>query len=242
MAATKISLKLFIDKKSEIVLFAEASKEFVDFLFNVFTLPFGNITRILKDKGMGGCLPSLFNSIENLSDAYFLPDQPKEFVLNPVVAVPGPKVPLLLPQVESYKSRESSRFCGSCGNFQIEEKLNYNTRLCASCSTASVTTRFPEGFASPSSSSDEGYVKGMVIYMVMDDLEVKPMVNISFVTLLTQFNIQDVGNIEEKVVQLGINEGVKLLKASLRSKTVLTDVFLRAENLATEVSIKDEGV
>jgi len=241
MAATKISLKLVIDKKSESVLFAEASKEFVDFLFNVFTLPFGHITRILKDKGMGGCLPSLFNSIENLSDAYFLPDQPKDFVLNPVVAVPGPKVPLLLPHIESIKSGALSYFCSYCRNYQIEGKLYYNTRLCASC-TASVKTRFPDGFASPAFSSGEGYVKEMVTYMVMDDLEVKPTVNISFVTLLSQFNVEDVGDIEEKVVQLGINEGVQLLKSSLRSKTVLTDVFLRAENLATEVSVKDEGV
>jgi hypothetical protein len=76
MAPTKISLKLVMDKKSERVLFAEANKEFMDFLFNFLTLPFGNITEILKEKGMGGCLPSLFKSIENLSDAYFLPDQP----------------------------------------------------------------------------------------------------------------------------------------------------------------------
>jgi len=66
MAATKIILKLFIDKKCKRVLFAESNKDFVDFLFNVFTLPFGKITAILKEKGMGGCLPSLFKSIEHL--------------------------------------------------------------------------------------------------------------------------------------------------------------------------------
>jgi hypothetical protein len=53
MAATKIILKLFIDKKCKRVLFAESNKYFVDFLFNVFTLPFGKITAILKEKGMG---------------------------------------------------------------------------------------------------------------------------------------------------------------------------------------------
>jgi hypothetical protein len=42
--------------------------------------------------------------------------------------------------------------------------------------------------------------------MVMDDLEVKPMFNISFLTLLNQFNVEHVGAIEEKVVELGLNE------------------------------------
>ncbi|GLT68755.1 hypothetical protein SLA2020_409600 [Shorea laevis] len=66
---TKVSLKLFTDKKSRRVLFAEANKEFVDFLFSIFTLPVGAVTRLLKEAGggMAGCLPSLYQSIENMS-------------------------------------------------------------------------------------------------------------------------------------------------------------------------------
>jgi hypothetical protein len=45
MAATKVSvsLKLLIEKKSQRVLFAEAEKKFVDFLFSIFTLPLGTV-------------------------------------------------------------------------------------------------------------------------------------------------------------------------------------------------------
>ncbi|KAM4094087.1 hypothetical protein ACJW30_06G169300 [Castanea mollissima] len=75
-------------------------------------------------------------------------------------------------------------------------------------------------------SSGGGYVKGVVTYMIMDDLEVKPMSTISSITLLNKFNVKQLGDLEEKVVELGMEEGVKLLKASLRSKNVLTDVFL----------------
>jgi len=48
MAATKVSLKLFIDKKRQRVLYAEADKDFVDFLFSIFTLPLGVVTRLLQ--------------------------------------------------------------------------------------------------------------------------------------------------------------------------------------------------
>jgi hypothetical protein len=78
MAATKVSLKLFIDKKSHRVIFAEADKEFVDFLFSIFSMPVGAITRLLKEGGgMVGSLPGLYRSIENLSFSYIQPGKDK---------------------------------------------------------------------------------------------------------------------------------------------------------------------
>jgi hypothetical protein len=102
MAVTKVSLKLFIDKKRQRVIFAEADKEFVDFLLSIFTLPVGVVTRLLKEGGgMAGSLPSLYQSIENLSVTYIQPNKNKHFVLEPKVVMPGAKVPLLLPNVAS---------------------------------------------------------------------------------------------------------------------------------------------
>jgi hypothetical protein len=49
-SVTKVSLKLFIDKKRQRVLFAETDKEFVDFLLSIFTLPVGTVTRLLKEE------------------------------------------------------------------------------------------------------------------------------------------------------------------------------------------------
>ncbi|KAK4836293.1 hypothetical protein QYF36_021053 [Acer negundo] len=40
------------------------------------------------------------------------------------------------------------------------------------------------------------------------------------------FNVQNVGSLEEKVVALDVDEGLKLLKASLECKNVLSTVFL----------------
>ncbi|XP_059458471.1 uncharacterized protein LOC132188079 [Corylus avellana] len=173
-----VSLKLVVDKKKQRVLFAEAEKEFVDFLFTIFSLPVGTVTMLLKEEGTVGCLPSLYKSVENLSVACFQPDQNKDFLLKPRVVIPGLKAPLLLPNDE-FISREV------------------------------------------------GYVKGMVSYMVMDDLEVKPMSTDSSFTLLREFNVKAAGDIEKKVVNLGMDEGLNLFKASLQSKTVLTDVLLR---------------
>ncbi|KAK7858256.1 hypothetical protein CFP56_013806 [Quercus suber] len=193
MAATKVSLKLLIDKMEHRVIFAEAGKEFVDFLISILGLPVGTVIRLLRSQGMVGCLQNLYESIENLSDSYLQPGQNKSTLLMPIVHINGG--PLLLPNVESSTS--------------------WNLY---SCSTSKANNH-------GSSSSEGGYVKGVVTYMVMDDLKVRPMSIISGITLLNKL-VKEIGALEEKVVHLGMDEGVKLLKASLLSNSVLTDVFL----------------
>ncbi|GJX53722.1 DUF674 family protein [Tanacetum coccineum] len=46
--STKVTLKLLIDTKSKEVLFSEANKEFVDFLFNILSLPVGTVIKLLR--------------------------------------------------------------------------------------------------------------------------------------------------------------------------------------------------
>ncbi|CAO2208974.1 unnamed protein product [Urochloa humidicola] len=73
-----------------------------------------------------------------------------------------------------------------------------------------------------------GLVQGVVTYTVTDDMMVAPMSAISSFTLLNTFGVRDLAlaDLQEKTVQVGYNEGLEILKASLQSKTVLTDVFL----------------
>ncbi|CAO2174645.1 unnamed protein product [Urochloa humidicola] len=82
----------------------------------------------------------------------------------------------------------------------------------------------------PSSSGQapavKGFVQGIVTYTVTDDLTVTPLSAISSITLLSTFGVTDISALQEKTVQLGYAEGLEILKASLGSKTVLTDVFL----------------
>ncbi|KAM3704478.1 hypothetical protein ACB098_03G006500 [Castanea mollissima] len=240
---TNVSLKLLIDTESHRVLFAEADKNFIDFLFHILALPVGTFIALLTKQGMVGSLGNIYESIENLNITYLQPNLNKETLLKPKVHIPGggTGVPLLLPNVESsssslkfYKCAGSDRPCvivvGNQSNNCKDYVADDNRAICPSCEKVmSHELNFvpsPRATNAGSSSSEEGYVKGVVSYMVMDDLVVKPMSTISSITLLNSFNVKDLGALEEKVIHLGIDEGVKLLKASLRSKNVLTDVFL----------------
>ncbi|KAH6774707.1 hypothetical protein C2S51_013111 [Perilla frutescens var. frutescens] len=214
MAETKVSMKLLIDTKTKRVLFAEAGKDCVDFLFNILSLPVATIIRLLQAQGMVGSLPNLYKSLENLNDTYIQPNQSKDTFLKPATSSSVPLLALTdapmgknFYRCHSYVSDSSTAVCPSC-------------RQSMTTSMTYVAPPVVQGAA-----VGVGIVKEVVTYMVMDDLVVKPMSTISSITLLNKFSVKDVGALEEKVVHLGMNEAIKMLKTSLQSKKVLTDVF-----------------
>ncbi|XP_056168955.1 uncharacterized protein LOC115682198 isoform X1 [Syzygium oleosum] len=241
MAATKMSLKLLVDKRNQTVLFAEARKDFVDFLFHCLALPVGTIMSLLTKAGTVGGFGNLYMSVENLGDTYITPRE-KDALLNPKAQSAGPDVLLLL-LPEAPPSVPINYY--TCPRSDL---YNVNNS-CRSCVTGSPSTRCPGcndkmskkmswvvGPAADAASSAEvpggegGYVSG-VMYMVMDDLVVKPMSPISGITLLKRFNVHEIEDLEEKVVDFGLDEAIKLLNASLHSKTVLTDIFCRRKSV-----------
>ncbi|GLT42672.1 hypothetical protein SLA2020_166600 [Shorea laevis] len=68
-------------------------------------------------------------------------------------------------------------------------------------------------------SDDGGYVRGELIYMVMDDLSVRPNSAVYGITMLNRLEIKNIVTVKTREVCLGTNEAFKLLKASLYSKT-----------------------
>ncbi|KAK6933239.1 Protein of unknown function DUF674, partial [Dillenia turbinata] len=221
MAQTQVELKLLIHTKARKVLFAEAGKDFVDFLCSLLILPVGTVIRLLS-KSMTGTLGTLYESIENLSQTYMQPNLDKDIILKPESSFPVSGAPFLLTGVES----ASKKFyvCSYNHGYIVTDQS-----ICPSCNrkmSTEVSYVPPTSSNASSSSSSEGYVKGVVTYMVMDDLTVKPMSTISSITMFHKFNVKDIGDLEEKIVNLGMAEGLKLLREALHSKDVLTNVFL----------------
>ncbi|GLT88980.1 hypothetical protein SLE2022_069850 [Rubroshorea leprosula] len=239
----KLSLKLLVDTKSHKVLFAEAGKEFVDFLFSLLSLPIGSVITILSKQGMVGSLGNLYESVETLSDAYKQASQMAlDALLKPAVVYASAAVPPLLPNIQM---TNSTRFYG-CGIRNLYGCYNHVTNdptvKCPSNGTQmDRALTYVDTPNKKSCSTEEGYVKGVVTYMIMDDLEVRPMSTISSITMINKFNIKDIGVLEEKVVDVDMDQGVELLKASLHSKAVLTEVFLKTKPYLVAES-EDEGL
>ncbi|KAF5470557.1 hypothetical protein F2P56_011061 [Juglans regia] len=204
---TTVSLKLLVDKSSNKVVFAEAGKEFVDLLFGLLQVPLGSIIGLLRDNDLVAGSGSLFRvheSIQNLDPSYLLPNQTKDSLLNPKPAFSF-QSSTLTPLLQNFVSPDQEIRASFSQAFSQANPFGY------------ITSQPPV--------LEKGYVRGVVTYMVMDDLTVKPMSTISSITLLN-LNIKDMGSVQEKKVEININKRLELMKLSLYSTTVLTDLFL----------------
>ncbi|EYU36141.1 hypothetical protein MIMGU_mgv1a018381mg [Erythranthe guttata] len=193
MANSSVSMKLLIDTHAKRVLFAETDKDCVDFMFYILSLPVANLVNLVGKKQMVGSLGNLYESIENLNQSYIQPNKTKDSLLKPVTAhTSGSHVPLLALQaapttVKKFytctrrSSNDYDDYCYSNNNNCNSNVSDDPNAVCPHCNGAmSISMNYvapPPKKESNSSSNEEGlgFVKGVVTYMVMDDLVVEPM-------------------------------------------------------------------
>ncbi|KAK4774612.1 hypothetical protein SAY86_009547 [Trapa natans] len=246
----KVKVKLPVDTKYNVVLFAEAGKDFIDFLFHILSMPVGAVVRLIGKSGMVGSLGNLYDSIEKLDDTYCIKPSSsfgysdvKNRLLKPRIPSysgttekSGDITPALLPREPiSYDDSQNVAYyrCPPT-NYSTCCYVSLNpSATCPNCedvmSKLMTLVDVPARQVLVVAPESEGYVKGVMTYMVMDDLSVSTMSNISCITLLDKFKVAHLSCLGEKVIELGTNEGLALLKASFQSKTVLTDVFLKGK-------------
>ncbi|KAK3132770.1 hypothetical protein QOZ80_6AG0527480 [Eleusine coracana subsp. coracana] len=234
-------LKLLVDKRSRRVLYAEARKDAVDFLFGLLRVPAGLVARVLAthDAPAPGCLGTLYAGARALDDAFFLSSSSSSSSSNrDALLSPAPPsavlMKLLLPASPPPPPPPPKRYfrCSSytCrGNpTNVTDVSGFPCPVCRQPMTAEM--QWAHGKQELAREQEEpgeggGYVKEVVTYLVMDDLTVAPMSTISAIMLLKQFSVKDCSALEEITVAIGTKEAVMLLKASLQSTTALTDVF-----------------
>ncbi|KAK1355395.1 hypothetical protein POM88_048651 [Heracleum sosnowskyi] len=244
----KISLRLLVDRSCNRVIIGEAGKDFVDFLFHLISIPAGTVVQYLWEHEMIGSLGSIYRSIKSMPAKYMEPNLNKHNVLNPTVssssladtpflfaekAKEEPSIPEVLYQcvyhsqisrrkhritssttVHPYASNDPQVKCPQCGGMMTQQ-LTYVH------SPAKEEVRVGSG---------SGYVKGLMTYIVMDNLQVMPMSTVSGIALLNTFQVKDLDALETLEVFIGIEEAEELLKASFVTDRVLTHLFLGNQN------------
>ncbi|KAG8053424.1 hypothetical protein GUJ93_ZPchr0001g29745 [Zizania palustris] len=245
-----LAMKLLIDTKAHRVLFAEAGKDVVDFLFSLIALPVATTVKLLGTDSMVGCVGNLYISVEKLYRTYVPSGPYKDALLRSEVRSPAAASSSSVPRLPAASLARSKSFfvCALDGGFSTSCRGYVPTwrRRTALLVQAAGQVVSPAPAAGQVAQNDaaaggaKGFVQGTVAYTVMDDLTVCPMSSISSITLLNTFAVKDVAALQEKTVQLGYKEGLTILMASLRSKTVLTDVFLapRPAMRATNINMR----
>ncbi|KAK1373696.1 Importin-13 B like [Heracleum sosnowskyi] len=105
-----VSLKLLVDNSTEKVIFAEAGKDFVDFLFGLLEIPLGSLLSLLVKEGMceSLTLSKVYESVNKFGNECLQPDQTKKSLLNPDMPFSNTKVTPLMQQLGYRKSQSSS--------------------------------------------------------------------------------------------------------------------------------------
>ncbi|CAL4958232.1 unnamed protein product [Urochloa decumbens] len=202
------------DLQEKTVQLGYNEQEAVDFLFSLLALPVGTVAMLLGPDAMAGSVGELYRSVESLERSFTQPGADMDALLRPLVPPPaaaaaGPLLP------DAATARPTTR-CPSCGGRP------------PAASSGGVQVQLGPGrmILTPSAPAG-GFVRGNMTYMVRDDLAVAPMSTISSISVFNALAVREIGAVEERTVQLGYTEALKILKASFESKTVLTDVFLR---------------
>ncbi|KAF0918242.1 hypothetical protein E2562_023325 [Oryza meyeriana var. granulata] len=235
--AASLTLKLLVDTKAQRVLYAEGSKDVVDFLLSLLAVPLGGVTKLLTAGAMVGSVGNLYSSIDKLGDGYACRGDVKAALM----ATSRSRVLRLDLPDDASPSRTNNGALYRCNGCACSKRCyNFVTKVngtpCRVCEREMTTlvrlvepdyvTGGAKIVTSPAPASDEasgsktGYMPGMATYTVMDDLTVAPSSTVSAVTALVALGVTDIRGLQEKTVEVGNEE------ASLQSKTVLTDVFL----------------
>ncbi|PNT75713.1 LOW QUALITY PROTEIN: hypothetical protein BRADI_1g37140v3 [Brachypodium distachyon] len=221
------SMKLFIDVDGGAprVVFAEAGKDAVDFLFSILALPLARADALLG--GAVGSVGNLRASVETLDPAFIQPGAARESLLHPtVLSPPAARAELSFHPPLHLPHTHLRDYAVDCGRTFTDGR----GAACPSCGDEmTAVARYVPPCPGSSTAGASGFVAATSRYVVTDDLSVFPAPTsaASGVAVFRDLGVRNVGALRQMDVQLGRKEGKEILKASLQSKTVLTDVYLR---------------
>ncbi|KAH7855541.1 hypothetical protein Vadar_026007 [Vaccinium darrowii] len=222
----KMDLKLFVSKCRNEVLYAESGEDFVDFLFSFLTFPLGSIIKLLGGKSSLGCVDNLYSSVQNFStDNYLQSEEVERMLLSPKLAPFSACESQLLDIEESVNPQYMVDSCW-------EQNIEWFVRPViadSNCNSFEGKLSGPLSLVNPKSSAGEttgggGFVKGPVKFMVTGALAVTLLSPTSITSYLADLNVP-ITDVCEKVVSVGENEALNLLKMALVSGKALTNVF-----------------
>ncbi|KAF7070043.1 hypothetical protein CFC21_075600 [Triticum aestivum] len=222
-ASDKLSITLLIDTKAAKVCFAEAGNDVVEFLSGLLSLPLGTIGNLLTKERMAGSAGNLLASVQ-MRDADYMG---KEQHLSP--AVPWATLCRLEELLGAEVSNCHTRFY-TCENRNTGRSCGF---LSASSDSAcpACKGRMFDPMHVRSENEEVTAASRASVYTIKDYLMVSPAPSLlSGITLFAHCGVTDLSVLEKKSVKIGKEEALGILAAALKSKTVLTDVFLPKKN------------
>ncbi|KAM7280603.1 hypothetical protein ACFE04_007737 [Oxalis oulophora] len=200
--ASTTTLNLLVDTKNQKVLFAEASHvDFINFLFSIIAIPSGALIDLIATKNSGIIgTHCTMACLRNLQSSLH----------NLSINYRHPKY-----QAKIKSIKPMTTFLDTSTFYLLQHIASPSASASASTSTSKYLFKCSGCNGS-----------------FLNDLTVKPMCAVSSVitSLKTNSDLKNLAFLEEKQVELGKVEAMKLVQVMLQSNTVLTDMFINDSN------------
>ncbi|KAK4268662.1 hypothetical protein QN277_025282 [Acacia crassicarpa] len=214
----RMKLNVMIEKSKCKVLFAIVDEDFMDQILSFLTIPLGAVERLLQGNSGLGCIDKLYNSLSTFDESTDFMSGKNMFddlKLAPQYKLNKPMLPISEVMYPPLYFRHPV-LGGPVSRCYV---TGHNSPY---LSLTAVNLWDPKR---PSmSKSSYGYMKSPSMFMVADDLSVKPFSSRLVVSCLNnEFNSKvSEHDLDERTICVGVQEVVNILKASLISTSALT--------------------
>jgi hypothetical protein len=207
----KMDVKLARSKSQKKIIFAEASENFVDFIFTFLAIPLGSVVKLLDGNSFVGCVDNLYKTVETLDSS--LCTDSRSVLLNPGLSPQFgcPKQLLNIPDVQPpttcYYGTGTPKlvFSDYNGSHQIiEDKIEGGviSKKKVSIYKPRALTALDPRSSNKSKEDAVGFVKKATLYAIGDDLKVKPLSDNSCISYLKELSLP-LDDLEMKVISIG---------------------------------------
>ncbi|XXG89315.1 hypothetical protein AAC387_Pa12g1347 [Persea americana] len=221
----KISVRLTVRKSNNKVVYAEGGEEFADLLFSFLAFPLGFVAKFFGEESGIKCLDNLYRSVQVLKE-FIKSEECEGLLVDPNL---GPyfsckNQPLQIKEQNQWQPTIIDCSCSRNISDNDIKIIDYSSDRCIHWSIKKQLFTVNPKYPSPVKEFGGSFIAGPAMFLVTDELNVKQHSPMSGISLLTKLNISMI-DLEEHVVTVGEVEAASLLKASLISKSVFTDVF-----------------
>lgn len=208
--AKQIKVKVYVQKSTNKILLAHCSEDFIDFLFSLLTVPSGKLISLLTTDLESLSIENIHQSVLELNVGECLKSQQlKDMLLYPKLLSHYFCTNHVFPLEETNSNKFLKQAISG-------ESRDYSLTLDSTQAYKILTDQ------SPNPKVEGGFVRGPTMFMVTDDLVVTPLSSMSCFTYLHTLKVLP-SDIEEQVIDIGMNEALNLLRASLTSTSVLSN-------------------
>ncbi|PWA84921.1 hypothetical protein CTI12_AA049010 [Artemisia annua] len=212
--SSKMVLQVSLQKSTGKLLFAEAEEDFVDFVFGFLAISIGTaVGTLMNGNSPLLCMDNIYRSISDMSIETCLKSQDvKDILLKPHFGQPYSSKNQIFPINGTIFPKMGLSFYESDDNCYRMWYDNY---------IFTYKDDIDRGYTFNDPRIGGEFFKRSKMFMVTDDLLITSSLSISTMDILIKWKVP-LKDIERHTVTIGLEEGLKMLKASLKSKSTLT--------------------